>query len=69
MRRFLEAPLGALLFVCFVSGQQILDKTTCDESNKDTIYPFSATTLVEEEHVDMSSYKGKVALVVNVATY
>lgn len=63
MRLFSLAALAAL----FVSGTNVLAEDAAEKKAPETVYDFNVKSL-EGEEVKLSKYKGKVLLVVNVAS-
>jgi len=54
-----------------VSADQMVTRTTCNKNTTSnaTIYDFSEKQLIGDYVLDLSDHRGKVVLVVNVATY
>lgn len=54
-----------------VSADQMVTRTTCNynATSNATIHDFSEKELIKDNVVNLSDHRGKVVLVVNVATY
>jgi len=64
--------LPALLVCLMALGRGALGQSTistCSTSNAMSAFDFQATAIDEKTNIDFSDYRGKVLIVVNVATY
>uniref|UniRef100_A0A3P8T0X2 Glutathione peroxidase 3 n=1 Tax=Amphiprion percula TaxID=161767 RepID=A0A3P8T0X2_AMPPE len=70
MDQALQAPcLEALLSKYNPLTTFLLSLQRCDSSSNGTLYKYQARTLNGSRTVNLSDYRGKSVLIVNVATY
>ncbi|TOF88738.1 hypothetical protein CGJ15_24750, partial [Vibrio parahaemolyticus] len=64
--------MGLVSLACVgVGAQEIVASRACfhHPSNGGSIYDFEELDLLETKNISLADYKGKVVLIVNVATY